>query len=622
MLNEFISNNILYLESDEKFGTKLVDLFLNNRYEISWAKNEEEAVFKYQYHKPNILICNIILEDKNIINLIQNLKKKDSKLKIVIVTNNFESENLLKCINLGISNYLEKNNFVFEKIISLIEVKNSFANDKPLNKFILGEGFVYNIDTKELLDRNKIIVPLNTQERQLIELLLKNKNNYVPYHQIQSVLGKVKDVSIDSLRTTIRIIRKKTYSDIIKNLSGYGYKINFFSGELIYQTELDEENKVKNKKLLLIEDSIEISNTLKKELKGFSLECDCSLTYNDSKKLIEENTYDYIILNLHLPDKDGIDLLNSIKSISDSRIIVLTADSDIHLKEYLYLQGVLDYVEKSRNTQYLAYTLYKTIFNIENNDSLNNVLVVDSSKLVCDHICDLLIPRNYNVTIKYSITDGLSFLKDRKVDLVIIDLDLLGESCFETLNLIKNSYKELPIILLSSVKKSSTNRDAFKNGASEVLSKPLLAEEFILKVDLWVDYHRKIHQIKSQQQLLNEYKLIVDKASIVSKTDLEGQITYVNETFCKISGYTEEELLGQSHNIVRHHDMPTEVFTEVWDTIKEKKQIWHGQIKNKRKDGSAYYVDSYVMPILNVRNEVVEYIALRNYISEKEFYNL
>ena len=622
MLNEFISNNILYLENDEKFGSTFVEHFLGRKYEIFWAKNEEEAFFKYQYHKPNILICNILLENNNILDLIQTLKEKDPKLKVIIVTNNFESENLLRCINLNISNYLEKNNFVFEKIISLIEVKNSSLTEKHVDKFILGEGFVYNIDTKELLDKNKMVIPLNTQERQLIELLLKNKNSYVSYQQIQNVLSKVKEVSIDSLRTTVRIIRKKTYVDIIKNLSGYGYKINFFSGELIYQTELDEENKVKNKKLLLIEDSIEISDNLKKELKAFHLECDSALTYNDSEKLIKENTYDYIILNLHLPDKDGIDLLNSIKNISESKIIVLTADSDIHLKEYLYLQGILDYVEKSSNIQYLAYTLYKTIFNIESNDTLNNVLVVDSSKLVCDHICDLLLPRNYNVTIKYSVRDGLSLLKDKKIDLVIIDLDLLGENCFETLNLIKNTYKELPIILLSSTKKSSTNRDAFKNGASEILSKPLLAEEFILKVDLWVDYHRKIHQIRSQQQLLNEYKLIVDKASIVSKTDLAGQITYVNETFCKISGYKEEELLGQSHSIVRHDDMPAEVFAEVWNTIREKKQIWHGQIKNKRKDGSAYYVDSYVMPILNVKNEVVEYIALRNYISEKEFYNL
>ncbi len=60
-------------------------------------------------------------------------------------------------------------------------------------------------------------------------------------------------------------------------------------------------------------------------------------------------------------------------------------------------------------------------------------------------------------------------------------------------------------MLLSSNKKSSTNRDAFKNGASEILSKPILAEEFILKVDFWIDYHRKVYQLKSQQQLLSEY---------------------------------------------------------------------------------------------------------------------
>lgn len=621
-MSEFISNNILYIENDEKFGNELVERFLNYKYEISWARNEEEAIFKYQYHKPNIVICNIVLEDKNILNFIQNLKKKDSKLKIIIVTNNFEKENLLKCINLGISNYLEKNSFVFERILALVEVKNSKLNEKLSNKFILGEGFVYNLDTKELTDKNKLVISLNTQERQLIELLLQNKKNYVSYQQIQNQLSKVKDVSIDSVRTTVRIIRKKTYTEIIKNLSGHGYKINFFSGELIHQSELDEDNNIKNKRLLIIDNSVEINTKLRKELKTFNLLCDSALTYSESIKFIEENSYDYIILNLHLPDKDGIDLLNSVKNISKSKIIVLTADSDIHLKEYLYLQGILDYVEKSSNIQYLAYTLYKTILGIENNNYLNNILVIDSSKLVCNHICDLLIPRNYNINIKYSVSDGLSLLKEKKIDLAIIDLDLLGENCFEILNMIKNNYKELPIILLSSIKKSSTNRDALKNGASEILLKPLLAEEFILKVDLWVDYNRKIHQIKSQQQLLNEYKLIVDKASIVSKTDLEGKITYVNETFCKISGYTEEELLGQSHSIVRHKDMPEEIFAEVWNCIKVKKQIWHGQIKNKRKDGSAYYVDSYVMPILSVKGEVIEYIALRNYISEKEFYNL
>lgn len=67
--------------------------------------------------------------------------------------------------------------------------------------------------------------------------------------------------------------------------------------------------------------------------------------------------------------------------------------------------------------------------------------------------------------------------------------------------------------------------------------------------------------------------------------------------------------------------MAINIFEELWDCIKFKKQIWHGKIKNKRKDGTAYYVDSYVMPILDVNGEIIEYIALRNFITEKEFYD-
>lgn len=619
-MDKFINNNILVLESDEKFGTKLVDFFLRNKSEVILAKDENEALFKYQYHKPSILICDIIFENKNILTLLKKLKKRDPKLKIIVVTNYFEQNNLLSCMNLGIVNYLEKNVFVFEKISSILELKNNLNKSNSNNTYILGEGFFYNSDTLELKNKNNELIPINNQERLLIEVLLKNKNNFIPYFKILDFLGDKKEVTLDSLRTTIRILRKKTYTDIIKNLSGYGYKISFFSGELIYKTELDEEKKIKNKKLLIIDGSIDFNNGLKSELNALNLLCDSALTFSESEKKISENNYDYIILNLHLPDKNGIDLLNSIKNVTNSKLIVLTAESDIHLKEYLYLQGILDYVEKKNNISYLAYTLYKTILNIENNDTLNNILVVDSSILVCEHIETILKPRNYNLKFKYKVKDVLETLKTKKFDLLIIDLELLGEKSFELLNKIKNLYKELPIMLLTSIKKSSTNRDAYKNGVSEILSKPLLAEEFVLKVDLWLDYHRKVHQIRSQQQLLNEYKLIVDKASIVSKTDLDGKIIYVNETFCKISGYSEKELLGQPHNLVRHEDIPADVFDELWMTIKDKKQIWHGQIKNKRKDGTPYYVDSYVMPILDVKGDIIEYIALRNYISEEEFY--
>lgn len=114
--------------------------------------------------------------------------------------------------------------------------------------------------------------------------------------------------------------------------------------------------------------------------------------------------------------------------------------------------------------------------------------------------------------------------------------------------------------------------------------------------------------------LLEEYKKALDESSIVSKADLNGIITYVNDKFCEISGYTKEELIGRNHNIIRHPDTKKDFFTQLWNTINQKK-TFKGIIKNKKKNGQAYYVDSTIIPILDKNNSIVEYIAIRNDIS-------
>ena len=116
-------------------------------------------------------------------------------------------------------------------------------------------------------------------------------------------------------------------------------------------------------------------------------------------------------------------------------------------------------------------------------------------------------------------------------------------------------------------------------------------------------------------KLLNEYKNAVDRSSIVSKTDKHGRITYVNDKFCTISGYTRKELLGKPHSIVRHQDMPKSAFKEMWETILAK-QAWSGIVKNRKKDGSSYTVEVTISPILNEKGEIEEFIAIRNDITE------
>ena len=109
---------------------------------------------------------------------------------------------------------------------------------------------------------------------------------------------------------------------------------------------------------------------------------------------------------------------------------------------------------------------------------------------------------------------------------------------------------------------------------------------------------------------------VPEEELIISRTDLKGLITYANETFCEISGYDEEELIGMSHNIVRHPDMPSAAFLDLWETMKKKKQ-WTGIVKNLRKDKGFYWVKAIVSGVYK-NGELVEYKSLRTPISHEE----
>ena len=97
---------------------------------------------------------------------------------------------------------------------------------------------------------------------------------------------------------------------------------------------------------------------------------------------------------------------------------------------------------------------------------------------------------------------------------------------------------------------------------------------------------------------------------IVSKTDLKGKILYGNRIFIELSGYTEKELLGKPHNIVRHPDMPKVIFKFLWDSVKNGKEII-AYVKNLSKDGSFYWVKAFVTPSFNGKGEIVGYHSIR-----------
>lgn len=125
----------------------------------------------------------------------------------------------------------------------------------------------------------------------------------------------------------------------------------------------------------------------------------------------------------------------------------------------------------------------------------------------------------------------------------------------------------------------------------------------------------RLELVKSKEKIEKDMK-IIDTYVIISTTDLKGHITSVSQAFCDISGYVQQELIGQNHNILRDPLMPSSVFKNLWETI-TRGQVWHGEMSNIRKNGERYWTLSYIAPVYE-EGEKVGYTAIRQDITDKK----
>lgn len=126
-----------------------------------------------------------------------------------------------------------------------------------------------------------------------------------------------------------------------------------------------------------------------------------------------------------------------------------------------------------------------------------------------------------------------------------------------------------------------------------------------------------VTEAKKLEKKLNDYVALIDESVITSSTDLDGNIIYASNAFCRISQYDKSELMGKNHRIIRHPDMPSEIYKELWNTLTNN-QTWKGEIKNKAKEGSTYWVYAVISPDFDERGERIGYTAIRQDITDKK----
>ena len=114
---------------------------------------------------------------------------------------------------------------------------------------------------------------------------------------------------------------------------------------------------------------------------------------------------------------------------------------------------------------------------------------------------------------------------------------------------------------------------------------------------------------------------LINQLCIVSETDLKGVITQLNDKFCEESLYKREELIGQNHNIVRHPDMPKDAFKQLWQTIGNG-NVFNAPVKNRRKDGTPYYVNAAIGPVIGLHGKPIKYIGIRYDLTQETYQRL
>jgi len=363
-------------------------------------------------------------------------------------------------------------------------------------------------------------------------------------------------------------------------------------------------------KILIIDNSTLILNVLK-DL--FSKKNDFKLyiakSFADASTLIKENEFFASISSVVLPDALDGETLELLEK-NEIPTIILSSKIDIDIINIARKYNAVDYISKESIYELESiYNLIKLLVFVKDME----VLVVDDSPVIVSKIKNCLESLFLKVNTASSALEALDVLKKNpKVSFIITDHNMEEMSGLDLIKKIRKDelFAKVPVIIMTTENSNELKIKFFKNGVTDLLLKPILEEEL----------KSKVINIFSNMKQVNDIKVftkVVDDHVISSTADVNGVITYVSKAFCKIAGYEKEELIGKPHNIVRHPDMPSSVFKELWTTIKSG-NIWKGEVKNLRRDGSFYWVKVVIEPNFDKKGNITSFTSIREDITDKK----
>ncbi|MDD2905679.1 MAG: response regulator [Sulfurimonas sp.] len=218
--------SILYIEDDMHFREKNAAFLRENGMRVFTANTTDRGYELFKVHDIAVIVINLPLPNENGLDFIIHLRQLDIHIPIVITTTEADKKILIDAINLDISRHLIKSYKTTELLDTLKRISHKLPSAQTSVLSDLSNGYTYNYDTKSVIQPDGSSVVLTKKEYLFIELLLNSKSKILTYEMLENTLWPQSSMSMDSLRTLVRSIRKKTYPEIIINHNGTGYLSN------------------------------------------------------------------------------------------------------------------------------------------------------------------------------------------------------------------------------------------------------------------------------------------------------------------------------------------------------------------------------------------------------------
>ncbi|WP_028484743.1 PAS domain-containing protein [Thioalkalivibrio sp. ALE17] len=331
---------------------------------------------------------------------------------------------------------------------------------------------------------------------------------------------------------------------------------------------------------------------------------------------------DAVVLDMVFPEGDtaGAELLAELKAGSKGSppVVVTSVRDDIEARLAALRGGARRYLLKPINPQALVELLDVLTGRMPSNPF--RVLLVDDDPLLLEAQSVVLRGAGMAVQALSRPLEALEALDAFCPDVVVLDVHMSELRGPELAALVRerDEYLALPILFLSAETDKSLQLEALSQGGDDFLVKPVEADHLIAAVSARA---RRSRQHAAMQQRLQDtlYErerehLALDQHAIVSMADVAGNIIYANDKFCEISGYQRAELIGQNHRMLKSQEHSRAFYEAMWETISSG-QVWYGEICNRAKDGSLYWVQSTITPFLDEHGLPYQYVSIRTDIT-------